>query len=93
MTQSDIAWAEVTDDRWQPTFERTTVGLTVRFSGLCPRCQHQTTTELARVIPMPASVRGEVEEFTMYCACGHPHKDRPEGDNSCGAYWSYEDEL
>lgn len=29
----------------------------------------------------------------MYCTCGYPHPNHPDGDNSCGAYWSYEGEL
>jgi hypothetical protein len=93
VTDSDVSWAEVNDHRWRPEFERTVIGLVVRFRGACPRCRHETTTDLTRVIPGLENVRGELEEFTMYCTCGHPHKDHPEGDNSCGAYWSYESEL
>ncbi|MEV4352264.1 hypothetical protein AB0J83_48030 [Actinoplanes sp. NPDC049596] len=82
----------MTDSKWKPTFERSIVGLTVRFTGTCPRCQHPTVFDVPKVIPGSGTVRG-AEEFTMYCQCGHPHKDHPDGDNSCGAYWSYEGDL
>ena len=92
MAQPEIAWAEVTDSSWQPTFDRSTAGLNLRFTGQCPRCHHPTVFDLPKVIPGSGTVRG-TEEFTMYCQCGHPHKDHPDGDNSCGAYWSYEEDL
>lgn len=93
MADSEIEWAEVTDPAWAPQFERSTLGLVERFTGTCPRCGHQTSMDVARVVPGVTTVRGEPEEFTMYCSCGHPHPHHPDGDNSCGAYWPYEAEL
>jgi hypothetical protein len=87
-------WAEVTDPSWRPAFTRVPVGLVVRFFGPCPRCHHETSAEFPLVLPGSTTVRGEDDEpFVMFCDCGHPHDSHPEGDNSCGAYWPYVDQL
>ena len=88
-------WAEIYDPSWRPTFDRTRNGLVITFTGACPRCEHPMTFEVPRATP-PAgggTTRATPEEFTMWCACGHPHSGHPDGDNSCGAYWPYEAEL
>jgi hypothetical protein len=88
-------WAEVTDPDWKPAFTKTQAGLSLAFSGLCPRCQHQTYFAIPIVRPdaAGATVRSAPEPFWMYCACGYPHPGHPDDDNSCGAYWPYEAEL
>ena len=93
MADNGVEWAEVTDPAWKPQFERSTFGLVARFTGACPRCDHQTSMDVPRIVPGTTTLRGEPEEFTMYCACGYPHPQHPDGDNSCGAYWPYEAEL
>jgi hypothetical protein len=91
--QQDIEWAEVTDPSWTATFDREEDDVLIRFTGHCPRCDHQTSTDVPKLIPGAPVLRGEAEEFTMYCSCGHPHPNRPDGDNNCGAYWAFEAEL
>jgi hypothetical protein len=93
MSNPDVEWAEVTDPAWTPKLVRSTVGLVVRFTGACPRCDHQTSTDFPRIVPGLNLTRDEPEPFTMYCVCGHPHLHHPDGDNGCGAYWRYEAEL
>jgi hypothetical protein len=90
-----IGWAAVTDPAWKPTFEQARFGLETRFTGECPRCKHDTFLRVPFSKPnLQGHVkRGETEPFTMICRCGHPHPGHPEGDNSCGAYWSYEIEV
>jgi hypothetical protein len=88
-------WAEVTDPGWKPEFTKKQAGLSLAFSGQCPRCQHQTyfTIPIARPDAAGATVRSAPEPFWMYCSCGYPHPGHPDDDNSCGAYWPYEAEL
>jgi len=88
-------WAEVYDPSWRPSFTQNRQGLEIHFVGSCPRCTHGMTFNVTPAIPPSAGVatRGAPEEFTMYCACGHPHEGHPDGDNSCGAYWPYEADL
>jgi hypothetical protein len=90
---ADDEWAEVTSPSWEPKFERKEDDLGIRFTGPCPRCDHETSTEVPKLIPGTPTLRGKVEEFTMFCSCGHPHLNHPEDDNSCGAYWLFEAEL
>ncbi len=88
-------WAEVTDPAWNVKFDRREAGLSLIFSGQCPRCLHQTNFTVPRVRPDAAGGRQRPgpEVLTMYCECGYPHEGHPDRDNSCGAYWSYEAEL
>ena len=88
----EIPWAEVTDSSWVPAFERAVRGLAVRFDGSCPRCTHQTSANFPRVT-LGSGLRGDEEPVTMFCKCGYPHSGHPDGDNSCGAYWTYQAEL
>ena len=82
----------MTDPSWAPTWERVVRGLAVRFDGSCPRCAHRTTANFPRVIPGAGLKAGE-ESVTMLCRCGYPHNGHPDGDNSCGAYWTSQVEL
>lgn len=88
-----MAWAEITNDSWEPAFARAEFGLLLRFSGDCPRCGHPTMLDITRTIPSGPSTRGDEEIITMYCRCGYPHTGHPDGDNSCGAFWTIESEL
>ena len=87
-----VEWAEVNDPTWHPNFERSVRGLSVRFTGSCPRCGDHMDWDVAKALPT-LGTRTAAEPFTMYCACGIPHDGHPPGDNSCGAYWLYIGEL
>jgi hypothetical protein len=89
---NDLPWAEVTDSTWVPQFATEKIGALVRLSGPCPRCHHQTSTDFAAVIP-GESLRASDEAVDLFCKCGFPHKGHPEGDASCGAYWTTSAEL
>ena len=84
----------MTDPDWKPEFTKRQ-GLSLAFSGLCPRCRRQTyfAIPIARPDATGATVRSAPEPFWMYCSCGYPHSGHPDDDNSCGAYWPYEAEL
>jgi hypothetical protein len=91
-----IGWAEITRSNWKPAFTREQAGLALVFTGKCPSCTHDTmfSVPFARPDASAQTYRsGPAATFTMYCECGYPHPGHPEGDNSCGAYWSYEAEL
>jgi hypothetical protein len=92
---ANVEWAEVYDPNWRPSFRQAKQGLETRFSGPCPRCTHDMSFDIPLAIPPNNGpiTRETAEQFTMYCACGHPHQGHPDGDNSCGAYWPYEAPL
>jgi hypothetical protein len=90
---TELRWAEVTSAEWDfPQFTRTSVGLTTRFAGSCPRCGHVVQFDV-KIGPPPLHPAKGIEKFTMYCNCGQGHPGHPDHDNSCGAYWLYESEL
>jgi hypothetical protein len=89
----EVGWAEVTDDNWAPQFTATQVGVIVRMSGQCPRCEHQTITDFSPVIPGRVAERAADQPVLLFCKCGHNHEGHPDGDNSCGAYWTIKTKL
>jgi hypothetical protein len=91
-TAQPCDWAEVTDPGWSPSFRRGVSGLSLVFSGQCPQCRHEMRFTVAKALPDASGSRTirQPEPLTMYCACGFPHRGHPDGDYSCGAYWTYE---
>jgi hypothetical protein len=83
-------WAEVdaSGDGVGSTFTRNKVGVIVRLSGNCPRCTHPTMTQFSPTSFPSAGIRTEPQPVTLYCRCGNLHEGHPEGDNSCGAFWT-----
>ncbi|MEV6172100.1 hypothetical protein AB0L99_28280 [Streptomyces sp. NPDC051954] len=82
-------------------------GLGVVVEGPCPRCHGRTRREIRRVMPgtgtkgLPSWLRGTPPEPATdqevllaeryFCACGHPHPNRPSDVHAshagCGASW------
>ncbi len=92
MPEND-AWAEVTNPDWEPEFSEERVGPLLRLTGKCPRCTHLTTTDY-KALTLGVERGGRVKESaTIFCKCGYPHDGHPDGDPSCGAYWTAEVEL
>ncbi len=63
------------------------------ITGHCPECRGLTSSEFSTGIP-DTRFRGPKvpvlpSPVTLYCECGHPHKDRPADapDRGCGRYW------
>lgn len=91
-TPQPCDWAEVTNPGWNPSLERQVFGLSLVFTSQCPQCHHTTHFTVAKALPDPGGTREDPapEPLTMYCQCGVPHRGHPDGDYSCGAYWTCE---
>ncbi|MEU4656256.1 hypothetical protein AB0G32_20295 [Streptomyces sp. NPDC023723] len=90
------------------TWRDTDDGLGVVVEGHCPQCRGRTAREFRRALPgtgakgLPGwlrrgAPRPETDEEVLraeryFCACGHPHPNRPAetypGRVGCGASWT-----
>jgi hypothetical protein len=73
---------------WAPDGQKATI------TGHCPECYGPTKTEFNTGIPDtrfrgPKKIPTLPSPVTLYCECGHTHKDRPADarDRGCGRYW------
>ncbi|MFF0118376.1 hypothetical protein ACFYP0_07760 [Micromonospora arida] len=71
----------------------------IGVSGTCPACQGRTSSD--HEVGSPQGYKGVFPRsrnvvpvlppgsFTVICACGYPHAERPAeaGESGCGAYW------
>jgi hypothetical protein len=72
-------------------------GMKAVITGHCPECHGVTRTDLDVGIPGTIGLRGWTSRriptipapLTLYCECGHAHRDRPENapDKGCGRFW------
>jgi hypothetical protein len=72
---------------WAPDGQKATI------TGDCPECRGLTKTEISAGIPSTRfrgpKIPALPSPVTLYCECGHVHKDRPADalDRGCGRYW------
>jgi len=94
---ADIVWAEIGMPGWSGTIRSEEADGSVYVEGACPRCKHGTAFRIDRGLPGGLGAkggRGDGDVFTVICACGYGHSDRPadSSESGCGAYW-YDQEV
>lgn len=93
----EVGYAEIETDATAQgvTFSVTWAqdGKKATITGHCPECHGLTKTDFDAGIP-DTKFRGPKvpilpSPVTLYCECGHAHKDRPSAahDRGCGRYW------
>ncbi|WP_143465515.1 hypothetical protein [Kribbella sp. ALI-6-A] len=68
----------------------------VVVSGHCPRCSHPMTFDYSKLVHKGILPRFKASKpiakgpLPMYCTCRFEHRDRPDDEEGCGAFWSLE---